>query len=102
MTTSARVRTVQLGLRQNLPPFTLLVAVNALVGAMVGQERTVVPLLAEHVFGIAAFSASLTFIVVFGFTKAVTNLIAGSLSDRYGRKPVLVAGWLVASRYRCC
>ena len=95
MSTAARVRPVRLGLRENLPQFTLLVAVNALVGAMVGQERTVVPLLADQVFGIAAFSASLTFIVVFGLTKAVTNLVAGGLSDRYGRKPVLVAGWLI-------
>jgi MFS family permease len=88
-------RPIRLGLRENLPQFTLLVAVNALVGAMVGQERTVVPLLAEQTFAIGAFTASLTFIVVFGFTKAVTNLAAGGLSDRYGRKPVLVAGWLV-------
>jgi MFS family permease len=95
MSTAARVRSIHLGLRENLPQFALLVAVNALVGAMVGQERTVVPLLAEQVFGIAAFSASLTFIVVFGLTKAVTNLVAGSLSDRYGRKPVLLAGWLI-------
>jgi MFS family permease len=85
----------RLGLRANLPQFILLVAVNALVGAMIGQERVVVPLLATQVFAIDAFTGSLTFIVVFGFTKAVTNLAAGSLSDRYGRKPVLVAGWLI-------
>jgi len=72
-----------------------LVAVNALVGGMVGQERTILPLLADRVFGIAAFTASMTFIVAFGVTKALTNLAAGSLSDRYGRKPVLIAGWLV-------
>ncbi len=89
------VRPIRLGLRENLPQFTLLVVVNALVGAMVGQERTVVPLLAGQTFAIGAFTASLTFIVVFGLTKALTNLAAGSLSDRYGRKPVLVAGWLV-------
>ncbi|SCG39867.1 MFS transporter [Micromonospora coxensis] len=86
---------IRWGLRANLPQFLLLVAVNALVGAMVGQERTVVPLLAEQVFAVGAFTASLTFIVVFGFTKAFTNLAAGSLSDRYGRKPVLIAGWLI-------
>jgi MFS family permease len=86
---------LRLGLRANLPQFALLVAVNALVGAMVGQERTVVPLLAEQIFAVGAFTASLTFIVVFGFTKALTNLAAGTLSDRYGRKPVLVAGWLI-------
>ncbi|NUT32076.1 MAG: MFS transporter [Hamadaea sp.] len=62
---------------------------------MIGQERTVLPLLADQVFAIGAFTASLTFIVAFGLTKALTNLAAGSLSDRYGRKPVLVAGWLI-------
>ena len=95
-TTATRNTTgIRLGLRENLPQFVLLVAVNALVGGMVGQERTIVPLLAHKVFGIEAFTASLTFIVAFGITKALTNLAAGSLSDRYGRKPVLVAGWLV-------
>jgi len=88
-------RPIQLGLRANLAQFSLLVAINALVGAMVGQERTVLPLLADQVFGLTAFTASLTFIVAFGLTKALTNLIAGALSDRYGRKPVLVAGWLI-------
>jgi MFS family permease len=86
---------VRLGLRENLPQFLLLVAVNALVGGMIGQERTVLPLLADQVFGIDAFASSLTFIVAFGVTKALTNLAAGALSDRYGRKPVLVAGWLI-------
>jgi MFS family permease len=87
---------LHLGLRANLGQFALLVAVNALVGAMVGQERTVVPLLAEEAFGLRAASAALTFIVVFGLAKAATNLFAGAFSDRFGRKPVLVAGWLVA------
>jgi MFS family permease len=87
---------VQLGLYQNLPQFVLLVVVNALVGATVGQERTVVPLLAENVFGLEAYSAMLSFIAVFGVSKAITNLFAGALGDRFGRKPVLVAGWLVA------
>jgi MFS family permease len=73
----------------------LLVAVNALVGGMVGQERTVLPLLAEHTFGLAAVTATTTFIVVFGATKALTNLIAGTLADRVGRKPVLVTGWVI-------
>jgi len=96
------VRPIRLGLRENLPQFTLLVVVNALVGAMVGQERTVVPLLAGQTFAIGAFTASLTFIVVFGLTKALTNLAAGSLSDRYGRKPSWSpAGWSVC-RCRCC
>jgi MFS family permease len=86
---------VRLGLRANLPQFILLVAVNALVGAMAGQERTVVPLLAQRVFGVGAYTVSLGFIVVFGLSKAATNLAAGFVSDRYGRKPVLVAGWLI-------
>jgi MFS family permease len=88
-------RKVELGLRENLAQFTLLVAVNALVGGMIGQERTVLPLLAGRVFAVGAFTASLMFIVAFGITKALTNLAAGALSDRYGRKPVLVAGWLI-------
>src|SRR5947208_16300824 len=62
---------------------------------MIGQERTVLPLLATNVFGLAAVSAALTFIIAFGLTKAVTNLMAGTLCDRLGRKPVLVGGWLV-------
>jgi MFS family permease len=85
---------VRLGLRANLAQFTLLVGVNALVGGMVGQERAVLPLLAGQVFGLRAVTGALTFIVAFGVVKAVTNLAAGALSDRYGRKPVLVAGWL--------
>ncbi len=86
---------VRLGLTQNLGQFVLLVAINALVGGMLGQERTVLPLLAEQVFGLAAFSSALTYIVAFGAVKAGTNFFAGTLSDRYGRKPVLVAGWIV-------
>jgi MFS family permease len=85
---------IRLGIRENLAQFTLLVAVNALVGGMVGQERTVLPLLGTEVFGLTDFTAALTFIVAFGITKALTNLAAGALSDRFGRKPVLVAGWL--------
>jgi len=86
---------LRLGLRENLGQFLLLVSVNALVGGMIGQERTVLPLLAEQVFGLAAFSSALTFIVAFGAVKAATNFFAGTLSDRYGRKPVLVAGWII-------
>jgi MFS family permease len=86
---------VRLGLRENLPQFSLLVAINALVGGMVGQERTVLPLLAEESFGLSAFTATATFVVAFGATKAVTNLVAGVMTDRVGRKPVLVAGWIV-------
>lgn len=86
---------VRLGLRANASQFALLVAVNALVGGMLGQERTVLPLLAESEFGLTGFTAATTYIVAFGLTKAVTNFAAGTLSDRYGRKPVLVAGWVV-------
>jgi MFS family permease len=85
---------VRLGLRANLAQFSLLVGVNALVGGMIGQERTVLPLLAQRGFGLAAVTAALTFIVAFGLTKPVANFLAGALSDRFGRKPVLVAGWL--------
>jgi MFS family permease len=85
----------RLGLRQNLAQFCLLVGVNALVGGMIGQERTVLPLLAEREFHLTAFTAALTFIAAFGAVKAATNFFAGTLSDRYGRKPVLVAGWLI-------
>lgn len=87
---------IRLGLRQNAAQFGLLVAVNALVGGMLGQERTVLPLLGEREFGLRAYTAGLTFILVFGVAKAATNYFAGTLSDRFGRKPVLVAGWLVA------
>jgi MFS family permease len=86
---------LRLGLRANLAQFCLLVGVNALVGGMVGQERSLLSLLATQVFGLAAVSAALTYIVAFGLTKAATNFLAGALADRYGRKPVLVAGWLV-------
>lgn len=87
---------VRLGLQHNLAQFSLLVGVNALVGGMIGQERTVLPLLAEDEFGLTAFTATLTFIAAFGVVKAATNYVAGALSDRYGRRPVLIAGWIVA------
>ena len=86
---------IRLGLRENLAQFSLLVGVNALVGGMIGQERTVLPLLATRAFHLTAFTATLTFIVAFGSVKAATNFFAGTLSDRYGRKPVLVAGWII-------
>ena len=84
-----------LGMRANVRQFALLVAVSALVGGMVGQERTVLPFLATDVFGLTGFVSALTFVVAFGIAKAFTNLAAGALADRFGRKPVLVAGWLV-------
>jgi MFS family permease len=87
---------VRLGLRANLAQFSLLVAVNALVGGMLGQERVVLPLLADRVFHLAASATALTYILAFGATKAATNFFAGTLSDRHGRKPVLIGGWLIA------
>jgi MFS family permease len=87
---------IELGLRQNAAQFTLLVVVNALVGGMLGQERTVLPLLGQEEFGITAYTAGLSFILAFGISKAATNYFAGTWSDRFGRKPVLVAGWLIA------
>jgi len=85
-----------LGLRENWRQFALLVLVNAFVGAMVGLERSVLPLLGEREFGLASTSAALSFVATFGVVKALTNLLAGRLGDRYGRKHVLVAGWLFA------
>jgi MFS family permease len=88
--------TVRLGLKENLGQFSLLIVVNAFVGAMVGMERTILPELAAQEFHLAAKTAVLSFIVVFGVTKALTNYLAGRLSDRFGRKQILVGGWLVA------
>jgi MFS family permease len=87
---------ITLGLRQNLAQFMLLVAVNALVGGTLGQERTVLPLLAGQVFHLDQHTSALTYILAFGLAKAVTNYFAGTLSDRHGRKPVLITGWLIA------
>ena len=87
--------TVQLGLRANWQQFTLLVVVNAFVGAMVGLERSIVPLLGHQVFGLESTTAVLSFIMSFGIVKALANLFAGRLGDRIGRKRMLVAGWLV-------
>ncbi|HEX9922624.1 MAG TPA: MFS transporter [Anaerolineae bacterium] len=84
-----------LGLRTNWQQFTLLVIVNAFVGAMVGLERTVLPLIAEADFGLVAKSVTLSFLISFGLVKALANLFAGRLSDRRGRKQILIAGWLV-------
>ena len=86
-----------LGIRENVAQFSLLVVVNAFVGAMVGMERTLLPPIAEQEFGLEAKAAVLSFIVVFGLSKALTNYLAGRLSDTVGRKRVLVGGWLVAA-----
>ena len=88
---------MQLGLRENAAQFALLVVVNAFVGAMVGMERSILPMIAEQEFALRARTAILSFIVVFGLTKAATNYFAGRLSDRFGRKHVLVSGWLAAT-----
>jgi MFS family permease len=86
----------RIGLRANWRQFVLLVAINAFVGAMVGLERSVLPLLAEREFGIASRMAILSFLVSFGLVKAGTNYFAGRFSDRIGRKPILLLGWLAA------
>jgi MFS family permease len=91
----SRAAPIRHGIRANLTQFSLLVGVNVLVGGMVGQERATVPLLAARVFHLDQYGAVLIFVVVFGLSKAITNLFAGTLCDRFGRKPVLVAGWLV-------
>src|SRR5216110_3009127 len=85
---------IRLGLGANWRQFTLLVVVNAFVGAMVGLERTVVPLIAQADFGLVSKTVVLSFLVSFGIVKALANLFAGELADRIGRKPLLVAGWL--------
>jgi len=90
------VSDLRLGIRANLAQFSLLVLVNAFVGAVIGMERAILSPIAEQVFQLAAKTAVLSFIVVFGVTKALTNYLAGRLADRFGRKHVLVAGWLVA------
>jgi MFS family permease len=88
---------IRLGLRENAAQFALLVVVNAFVGAMVGTERSILPLIAMRDFGLAVRASILSFIVVFGLSKALTNYAAGRLADRFGRKQILVAGWLIAT-----
>jgi len=90
------VAPVRLGLRANAAQFSLLVGLNALVGALVGLERSVLPLVGKHDFHLASHAAILAFVVAFGAAKALTNLAAGALADRAGRKRLLVVGWLLA------
>src|SRR3972149_12224565 len=86
---------VALGLRANWRQFALLVAVNAFVGGMIGLERSILPLLAKAGFGFASKAAAVSFTATFGFARAVSNLFAGRLSERFTRRRVLIAGWLV-------
>ena len=90
------MRPVQLGLRANAWQFGLLVVLNGFVGAMVGLERSVLPLVGERDFGLDSHATILSFVVAFGIAKAVSNLVAGGLADRVGRKRLLVTGWLLA------
>jgi MFS family permease len=87
---------VELGLRPNLAQFSLLVAVNAMVGAMVGLERSTLPLIGEDEFGLTSSTAVLSFIVAFGLAKSFTNLGAGALAERVGRRRLLIIGWALA------
>ena len=87
---------VRLGLRENLAQFSLLVAVNAFVGAMAGLERSTLPLIGEDEFGLTSSAAVLSFIVAFGLAKSLTNLAAGVGAERLGRRRLLICGWLVA------
>src|SRR5207249_7410599 len=87
---------VRLGLRANAAQFSLLVGLNALVGAMVGLERSVLPLVGERDFGLASKTAILSFIVAFGAAKALANLVAGGLAERAGRRRLLLLGWALA------
>jgi MFS family permease len=89
-------REVRLGLRENLAQFSMLVVVNAFVGGMVGLERTVVPLVGTEEFRIGSEIVVFSFIIAFGVIKAVLNLVSGVLADRFTRKSVLVAGWIIA------
>ena len=87
---------VRLGLRENLAQFSLLVAVNAFVGAMVGLERSTLPLIGRHDFGVSSAAAVVSFIVAFGLAKAFTNLGAGAFAERLGRRRLLIVGWALA------
>jgi MFS family permease len=87
---------IKLGLKENWRQFTLLVIINAFVGGMIGLERTIVSQIAAVDFGLVAKTAVLSFIVVFGITKAITNYYTGILANKFGRKRLLIIGWIVA------
>ena len=91
---AAAIPPIRLGLRANLGQFLLLLLINGFVGAMVGMERTVLPLVAEREFGLASRAAILSFLVTFGLVKALANLASGAAADRFGRRNTLIAGWL--------
>jgi MFS family permease len=96
VTEDAASRNIRLGLGANWEQFALLVVVNGFVGAMVGLERSVLPVLAWDDFGLASKITILSFLITFGIFKPAANYFAGHLSDRFGRKPVLLIGWLAA------
>ena len=85
----------KLGIKENVLNFTLLVIINFFVGSMVGLERTTLPIIGEEEFGLASVSAALSFIISFGFSKAVVNYFAGAIADHLGRKKVLIIGWSI-------
>src|SRR5437879_11069436 len=89
-------RLIQLGLRANWRQFALLVAINAFVGGVVGVERSTLAPLAENDFHLASSAAILSFLISFGLVKAVSNFIAGGLAERFGRRTVLLVGWMAA------
>jgi MFS family permease len=91
-----KTNTIKLGLKENWKQFTVLVIVNAFVGGMIGMERTIIPKFAEIEFGIASKTAILSFIIAFGITKAITNYFTGKLANRFGRKNLLLFGWILA------
>ncbi|MBK7762776.1 MAG: MFS transporter [Bacteroidetes bacterium] len=90
------VKSIQLGLKENWKQFTILVIVNAFVGGMIGMERSIFPEFAHTVFNIDSNIAILSFIIAFGLTKAFTNYFTGRLANKFGRKNLLLAGWIVA------
>ena len=90
------MKEVELGLKNNWKQFLLLVIVNTFVGGMVGMERTILPQLAEEKFNLKVKTAILSFIVIFGISKAITNYFTGVLADRLGRRNLLIVGWLIA------